>query len=222
MNKKIGIYKITSPTGKVYIGESIDIYKRWGRYKTLNCKGQVKIYRSLLKYGVETHSFEIIEECEFDELKCRERYWQDFYEAIGEKGLNCFLTQTSDLKRVVSDETSKKLSLASKNRKGVSCSEEKKQKISLANTGKVHTNEARIKMSISQMKREKRSKEFCKQISERQMGGDNPQAKLVLDLITGIFYNIIKEASIALCINVSTLSAMLNGRLKNKTNLIFC
>lgn len=31
-----GIYKIISPTGKIYIGQSIDIEKRWKAYKRLN------------------------------------------------------------------------------------------------------------------------------------------------------------------------------------------
>ena len=30
---KTGIYKITNPNGKVYIGQSIDIDKRWNKYK---------------------------------------------------------------------------------------------------------------------------------------------------------------------------------------------
>ena len=29
-----GIYKITSPTGRIYIGQSVDIYYRWNDYKT--------------------------------------------------------------------------------------------------------------------------------------------------------------------------------------------
>ena len=48
----IGIYKITSPNNKVYIGQSVDIEKRLKRYKNLNCKKQSKIYNSLNKYGV--------------------------------------------------------------------------------------------------------------------------------------------------------------------------
>ena len=47
----IGIYKITSPSGKIYIGQSKDIEKRFKAYKNLKCKGQPYIYRSLLKYG---------------------------------------------------------------------------------------------------------------------------------------------------------------------------
>ena len=55
----IGIYKITSPTGKVYIGQSIEIEKRWMRYKniTKSVKKQPAIYNSLLKYGSENHIF---------------------------------------------------------------------------------------------------------------------------------------------------------------------
>ena len=56
-----GIYKITSPNGSIYIGLSNDIYYRIHRhYKSKQCKGQKRIHRSLIKYGVNSHSFEII------------------------------------------------------------------------------------------------------------------------------------------------------------------
>lgn len=59
--KIIGIYKITSPTGRIYIGQSIDITSRFNRcYKVLRCKDQRLLYYSLLKYGYEKHKFEII------------------------------------------------------------------------------------------------------------------------------------------------------------------
>ena len=49
---KIGIYKIVSPSEKIYIGQSINIEKRWEKnYKTLKCKTQTKLYNSLKKYG---------------------------------------------------------------------------------------------------------------------------------------------------------------------------
>ena len=71
MEKEIicGIYKITSPTGRVYIGESKDILKRWASYEKLNCEVQPKLHRSLIKYGVDEHTFEILELCEFENLK---------------------------------------------------------------------------------------------------------------------------------------------------------
>ena len=84
----IGIYRITNPKGKIYVGQSHDIEFRLKRYKVLNCKKQPKIYRSLLKYGAENHIFEIIEECEIEKLDERETYWKKEYNSVKD-GLNC-------------------------------------------------------------------------------------------------------------------------------------
>jgi len=62
----IGIYKITSPSGKVYVGQSWNIQARKRNYKNLNCKQQRYIYGSLLKYGFDAHNFEIIQELPAD------------------------------------------------------------------------------------------------------------------------------------------------------------
>jgi group I intron endonuclease len=83
----IGIYKITNPKGKIYIGQSIDIKDRLRRYKNLNCKQQYKIYNSLIKYSHENHKFEIIEECLESELTVKEQYWIKYHNSINE-GLN--------------------------------------------------------------------------------------------------------------------------------------
>lgn len=58
----IGIYKITSPSGKVYIGQTWDSKKRFSNYKNLYCKTQIKLYNSLKKYGFDNHIVEIIHE----------------------------------------------------------------------------------------------------------------------------------------------------------------
>lgn len=78
---KIGIYKIINPKGKIYIGQSINIDHTWKyRYKNIEgCKKQPKIYNSLKKYGPETHSFDIIEECSLEQLNERETHWKIFY-----------------------------------------------------------------------------------------------------------------------------------------------
>jgi group I intron endonuclease len=109
-----GIYKITSPSGKIYIGESKNVMKRWNRYKSpSNVKKQCILYNSFLKYTVKKHQFEIVEECSIDELKCRERHWQDFYDVLNrEKGLNLILTQCGEVKHIISDETKLKMSIA--------------------------------------------------------------------------------------------------------------
>ena len=74
MNKICGIYKITSPSGKIYIGQSKDIRRRMQYYNRLNCKNQTKLYNSLLKYGWENHLFEILIECSELELNYLEKY----------------------------------------------------------------------------------------------------------------------------------------------------
>lgn len=47
------------------------------------------------------------------------------------------------------------------------------------------------------------------------------KSKIVIDMQTGIFYESAKEAAKALNYKHSTLKSYLNGRLKNKTNLLY-
>lgn len=121
---KSGIYKITSPTGKIYIGQSVDVEKRIKKYTRLDCISQSKLYRSLLKYGFANHSFEIIELSSVDQLNERERYWQDVFECV-EKGLNCRATKSTDKSGYISRQTKSKLS---KLNKGLKISKETIQK----------------------------------------------------------------------------------------------
>jgi group I intron endonuclease len=106
----IGIYKITSPSGKIYIGQSIDLEKRRLSYKRSQCKNQTKLYNSINKYGFSEHIFEVVEECFIEVLNERERHWQDFYNVLSEGGLNCRLTGTGDASGVRSQETIRKIS----------------------------------------------------------------------------------------------------------------
>jgi group I intron endonuclease len=82
-----GIYKITSPSGKIYIGQSYNIYKRWKGYKKDNVKNQRKLYHSFLKYGVENHKFEVIHTCKEEELNTLEEKYVLEFKCV-EEGLN--------------------------------------------------------------------------------------------------------------------------------------
>ena len=113
---KIGIYKITSPTNRIYIGQSIDIDRRFRFYKNLNCKTQPVLFRSFQKYGVINHTFEIIELCDFEFLNIKERYWQEFYNVLN-GGLNCNLVATDVLPKKHSQETKDKISNSNKGKK---------------------------------------------------------------------------------------------------------
>lgn len=49
--------------------------------------------------------------------------------------------------------------------------------------------------------------------------GENPRAKIVIDMSNGIFYSCAKEAAEAHDIKVATLRSMLQGKNPNRTNL---
>jgi group I intron endonuclease len=96
-SKICGIYKITSPSDKIYIGQSIDIEKRRYMYSKYHCSNQVKLHNSITKYGFDQHSFDIIEECDISELNNKERFYQEYYDVLGKMGLNLKYTETNDL-----------------------------------------------------------------------------------------------------------------------------
>lgn len=157
VEKLSGIYKITSPTKKVYIGQSINIYNRIAQYnKTKQCS-QIKLYRSFNKYGKDKHTFEVLEYCDIELLNEKERYYQDLYSVIGKNGLNCSLTKSSDRsgrmseetkrklkERVFSEDTKRKMSIA---RKGVKLSDLTKEKLRNIHLGKKKTEEHKKNMS---------------------------------------------------------------------------
>jgi group I intron endonuclease len=121
----IGIYKITSPSNKIYIGQSTNIKKRFASYLYKNCKSQTKLYNSFLKYGVENHKFEIICECLIIDLNNKERFYQDLYNSFND-GLNCRLTFSFDKSGLISNESKLKIS---NSKKGISFSNEHKYKM---------------------------------------------------------------------------------------------
>jgi len=155
----VGIYKITNPKGKVYVGQSINMETREGHYTSLMCESQPKIFNSIKKYGWKAHIFEKIEECDVSQLNTRERYWQDYYNVLKE-GLNCRLTTTTDKSGEMSIETRKKISNSSKGisrNKGVSKSKKHKEKLSLAVVNRIYTTERLNNMKKSMLGKNTRS-----------------------------------------------------------------
>lgn len=139
----IGIYKITSPSNKIYIGQSINIEDRWKKYQKYpeSIKNQTKLYNSIIKYGSENHIFEIIEECEESKLLERETYWKNFYKVLEIPSLCCRIDGKGGKN---SRETNLKIG---KIHKGKKYSKESKQKISKAKKGIVFTEEHKRKIS---------------------------------------------------------------------------
>lgn len=204
MCKKVGIYKITNPKGRIYIGQSVDLENRFYHYKIMNCKKQPRLYNTFLKYGVENHDFEILEECDLSNLNERERYYQEKYNVLSNNGLNCVLTSYENVRGKMSEESKQKIS-------------EKNKGINNGMYGKV-----------SSKKGIKVSDEICKKQSESQKklyknGYINPISKQVINTQNGFIYNNSVEAWIASGLKYSSrhFRAMLSGKKTNKTNFTF-
>ncbi len=136
----IAVYKITSPSGRIYIGSSKNIKKRFQAYKMLNCKAQKKLYQSLKKYGYNNHKFEIIEECTIDILLKKEYEYGIFYNVLNpKKGLNLILPKIDDVYNHISDELINTMKKAQQNRKPIS--EEARKRMSDAHKGKKQSKE---------------------------------------------------------------------------------
>ena len=141
-----GIYKITNLKGEIYIGQSVNVYRRFNTYeKHINSiKSQIKLYNSIKKYGIHNHKFEIVENCPIDILNERERYYQEYYNCVN-FGLNCKYTTTDSKCCYLSTETKDKISNSSKDR---IFTDEWKNKISNSLTGRKRSNES-IKKQIN-------------------------------------------------------------------------
>ena len=84
----IGIYKITNLINNhCYIGQSVDIARRWRQHKNDYQFSNYPLYAAFRKYGLENFSFEIIEECSINELNEKEIYWIAYYDSYN-KGYN--------------------------------------------------------------------------------------------------------------------------------------
>lgn len=81
-----GIYKITDSIGRVYIGKSTSVRTRWSEHVKSSIKiggiAHQPIHDEMSKQGIDTFTFELLEECSKQELTEREKYYIDFFEAV--------------------------------------------------------------------------------------------------------------------------------------------
>lgn len=79
----IGIYKITNLiNNKSYIGQSVDIQRRWSRHRNYNLfQTDYPLYRAFEKYGIKNFNFEVLEECSIQELDSKEIMYIQHYDS---------------------------------------------------------------------------------------------------------------------------------------------
>ena len=80
----IGIYKITNKLNNhSYIGLSTHIEDRWDYHRNpYNWKREnhKTLYKAIIKYGIENFDFEILEECQPEDLGNKEKFYIDKYD----------------------------------------------------------------------------------------------------------------------------------------------
>jgi len=148
--KLAGIYKLTSPSGKCYIGQSVDMELRISKYRSGNCKRQFSLYNALKKYGFENFNIEylfVIKKVKgLDNiLDYLETKYIKKYNSVSPLGYN--LTTGGGNSHSCSEETKLKMSIAATGRK---YTEEAKMNISLAKKGKkTHTEASKRGLSLA-------------------------------------------------------------------------
>lgn len=139
---------------KIYIGSAINLKRRFKQHKSelrLNKHDNKHLQRSYNKYGNESFIYLKLEETNPEDLINREQYWIDTLKP--EYNIRKFAKSNLGCRWNLSEETKRKISLASKNRiitvkhrlilqevlTGIKRSEETKQKISNSKKGKPWT-----------------------------------------------------------------------------------
>lgn len=183
-NKNCGIYKILSPSNKIYIGSSIDLKTRLSKYKRGNCKKQTRLYASFMKYGIEKHKIEIIKLCNQSDLLYFESFYGNLYSCTGKNGLNCFIPNINDKIRTASIETRKKISEGNKGVKhhmyGKKHSKETKMLIAKNNKSKKWTDEYRKKFmeNLKPFKHTEETKKRLSEIAKKRKVSDETKIKI--------------------------------------------
>ncbi len=148
--KITGVYAITNNiNGKIYAGQSVNIYKRWEYYKNKNNKDTTPIISAIRKYGVENFTFEVVELCTREELNALEIHCIAVIGSMFPCGYNL---STGGQKTTFLYKPSEKTL----------------QKRSMALTGQKRTEETKVKMSAAQLASQ--SPEKSRKLSEALRG----------------------------------------------------
>ena len=109
MSNRYSIYTHTSPSGKVYVGQSVNIKKRWGyngeHYKTKKKDGtfvQRTFARAIIKYGWENFIHEIIlENISKEEADYAEKYLIKWYKLHNQSYNNSIVHEAEHIKQAM-------------------------------------------------------------------------------------------------------------------------
>lgn len=183
MSKITGIYKITSPVGKIYIGQTRDFRLRRHHHK--NSKpDQRDITVSFNEHGFKNHVFEMLHEMPFDVLESELMDYETFFikqykEAgftmlnMNDGGRGCGYKHTEENKKLMSEIAKqrgvnpglvKKMHEANR---GKTLSPERREKIRQSLLGKKHTAERIAKIKANRKLTDESKRKISESLKKR-------------------------------------------------------
>jgi len=149
------IYKYTSPSGKCYIGQTINESSRKSKHKLETSKSKSKFGSAIRKYKWENFKYEILFKCNSDSveklkiiLNTMEIYLINKYDSVN-NGYNLALGGNGSLGCKHSDDWKEKASERMKgnqNSLGIKKTDEQKKEISEKLTGRILSDESKKKI----------------------------------------------------------------------------
>lgn len=204
-----GIYLIKNNlNNNCYVGQSVDIKRRFNEHKSRKPIGKYdELHKDIQSLGADNFSLEILEECDYEKLLERERYYikklNPKYNIVGKK-------KTEYQKKLISEkckiwwenlEEDKKQKIIKNNltgpKKPYICSEETKEKLRKINLGKKQSKET-IEKRIAKLKGRKKDNSY--------------RNKKIMCIETNEIFNSLKEAQDKY--NLTTLCGHLKGKYK--------
>lgn len=225
----IGIYKITNKiTNYSYIGQSKNIKRRFIEHRTITHEHNKLLKEDFIKYGLDSFEFDVLEECQENELHDKEVYWVDKIQPQYNKtagGTGAKGHKVSKETRIILSQKGKEFwnNLSKEKQQeiirnnltgwgvGHQVSAETREKLRKANLGK-----KRDKSSVNKFK------ETMKLKYKNGYVKDNSKCrKMVICLETNKIYESVKEAALDNNIGPTNVSGVVTGRYKTTHGLHF-
>lgn len=218
----VGIYRITNLVNvKTYIGQSIDIKRRFCDHRCISHESNIHLKRALKKYGKDNFKYEVLEECDVSELDEREIYYistlkPEYNVASGGQGSHKTLPE--EVRQVISQKSKEqwqrksdeeKMYIIKHNLKGQPkghpVSAETRKKLRDKNLGKKQSAE-----TIN-----KRKQTFIEKKKNGYVQTNASHKKKIICVETGEIFDSVKETGEHLNVSPSNISHVLKGRQKS-------
>lgn len=246
MERQAFIYKITSPSGRIYIGQTLYLKSRLTMHKSLAKRSKCKLHASIKKYGWNNHVVEILEDGLFtkerlDELEIRYIAQFDCFKkglnmTLGGDGVWGYIKSDEVLERQSQKMTGEKNPFYNKKHSpevieflrqrstGKTLSAESRKKVGDASRGNSHaigfshTDEAKKRMSIaSKGNQHNLGNKVSQDVKDRRA---KKQRQKVYSSVADKTFNSIQECSDHFGLHNSTIASMFAGKIINRFGLV--